>query len=234
MTFDEIVRDVAKRLNLTSPEAFQRIGQRVNERYRKVTSSIGMITSRRLTKDFTIDTTLPQYSALPDLTFTGFEKILRITTTPDDSVNSGVIVLKQLTYDEIEIIPPFPDRVPRAFAVKRMGSHEVTVRFDAYPAGTTFFLHVEGYDVADILADDAEPFLPEDFHDVLIEGAMSDELRKMEKAELAQIAEGKYEQRLSDLRMFIAKNAYQDIAQGRDKPSQLWYRPWFSRISMWD
>src|SRR6266496_3846343 len=220
MTFDQIVADVAGRLNLTSDEAITRIGQRVNERYRKVTSSIGMITSRRKIKDFTVDATTPEYSALPDITFTGFEKILRITTTNQGT--AGVIVLKINTIDEIENIQHFDDRLPRAFAIKRMGSQQVIITLDSFISNQTFDLHVEGYDLADVLADDAEPFLPEDFHDILIEGALADELFKMEKPQLSMAREQKYELRLGDLRMFIAKNAYQDVAQGRDKPSQLW------------
>lgn len=243
MTFDELVRDTAKRLNLTSQEAFERIGERINDRYKRVTSSIGLITSRRQVETFTIDPAAPGNSTdgvdafqLPDLTFTGFEKILRITTTlsgagPNDA---SVLVLKQLTFDEIKNVNRFLDRLPRAWAQKRMGAHQVTITLDSYTSTTEFDLTVEGYDVADVLADDAEPFFPTDFHDILVEGALADELMKMEKPQLSMVREQKYESRLSDLRMFIAKSAYLDIAQGKDKPSQLWYRPWFSRVSMWD
>lgn len=228
-TFDDMVEDVASRLNLTSIEAKQRIGIRINDRYKRVTSSIGMITSRRQESPITVDASI--LTTLPDLLIDGMEKVLRITYTAEDGRTR---VMKQLTYDEMKNVGPFPNRLPRAFAIKRMGAHEVTITLDSWLVSVPFDLQVEGYDVADVLADDAEPFLPEDFHDILVEGAMSDELRKMEKPDLAAIAEGKYEQRLSDLRMFIAKNAYMDVAQGRDKPAQLWYRPWFSRISMWD
>jgi hypothetical protein len=231
MTFDELVRDVAKRLNLTSPEAYQRIGERVNERYKKVTSSIGVITSRRKVADYTVNSNNTLYAQLPDITFTGIEKILRITTNPLPNTSKGVIVLKILTYDEIQNGFQAADRLPRAFAVKRMGSTQVTITLDSYVTNQDFNLHVEAYDLTDVLADDAEPFLPEDFHDVLTEGAMADELMKMEKPQLAMAREQKYEDRLGQLRMFIARNAYQDIAQGIDKPSQLWYRPWYTRIS---
>jgi hypothetical protein len=55
----------------------------------------------------------------------------------------------------------------------------------------------------------------------------------MEKYQLAADRENKFQQRLSDMRMFIAKSGYLDIAQGKDKPSQTWYRPWYSRITTW-
>ena len=233
MTFDEIVRDVADRTNLTSPEAFRRIGQRVNERYKKVTSSIGMEVTRRQTKDFTIDPSLPQYSQLPKITIHNFEKILRISTT-SNGPGTGVIVLKHLTFDEIENTTPFDDRVPRAYADVRMGTDLCEIQFDSFLGDTPFDLHVEGYDVADTLADDATPFLPMSYHDILIEGALADEYAKMQMMDISAFREQKYEDRLGQLRLFIAKNAYQDSAQGRDKPSLLWYRPWFSRVSMWD
>ena len=238
MTFDDIVRDVAGRLNLTSPEAFGRIGDRVNERYRRVTSSIGMITSRRQVQEFEIDPVTPSSSTsgvdatdLPDLTFSGFEKILRITHEDEDS--GGITVLKKMTYDQLDNVNRLTDRLPRAWADKRMGSHQVTISLDSWSSTTTFTLKVEGYDVADVLADDAEPFLPTDFHDILTEGAMADEYMKMEKPQLSAIREQKYESRLSDLRMFIAKSGYMDTYQGKDRPSQ-WYQTWRGRTLMWE
>lgn len=238
-TFDEMVQDVAKRLNLTSPEALQRIGERINERYKKVTSSIGLITSRRQTRDFEIDPVTPANSTsgvdatdLPNLTIFGFEKILRITRTDDDT--GGVTILKKVTFDRVENINQQTDRLPHAWADKRMGSGFVVITLDSYTAGDPFTLHVEGYDITDVLADDAEPVLPTDFHDILIEGAMADELMKMEKLQLSTIREQKFESRLSDLRMFIAVNGYQDIYQGKDRPNQLWYQHWLSRITIFE
>lgn len=229
MTFDELVRDVASRLNLTSPEAFQRIGQRINERYRKVSSSIGMLTSRRQVRDFTVDPTAP--NILPDYVIDGFEKIHRIVRL--DPASGSITVMKILSYDDVANITQFTDRIPHAFAIKRMGAHEVTITFDSFTTTSPFTIKVEGYELADVLADDAEPFMPESFHDILIEGAMADELSKMEKPELAQMREAKYESRLSDLRYFIAKNSYQDVTQGLSKPAVLWYRTWWSRISLY-
>ena len=55
---------------------------------------------------------------------------------------------------------------------------------------------------------------------------------KTQLTTLAQAQEQKYEMRLSDLRMFIARSSYLDIVQGKDKPRQLWYRPWYSRITI--
>ena len=228
MTFDEIVQDVMDRLNLTSEDARNRIGIRVNDRYRRATTSIGMITSRRTMIPITID---PDVSTtLPDYIVDGMEKVLRITRTDDNS--GGVSVLPCLTYDEITNVP-VNDRSPRAWAVKRMGSNNVTITFDTAPT-EPFTLKIEGYDLADVLADDAEPHFPASYHDLLVEGAMADELKKMEKPQFAVDSEQRYQERLSDLKMFIARNAYMDMYQGKTKPNELWYRPWNIRTSIWN
>lgn len=229
MTFTEIVAEVADRLNLTSSAAMIRIGKYVNKRYRWVTSGIGLQTSRRVVLDVEIDPT-DVGSTLPEYTFTDIEKILKITMTAD---NGGVTVLKEKTYDEITMIGTI-SRLPRSWAVKRMGSGEVIVVFDSFPATDTFTVHVEGYEIPEVLEDDMEPYLPASFHDILVEGAMSDEYMKMEKPGMAQAAEAIFTQRYSDLRMFIATSAWKDIAQGKDKPGQLWFRQWFSRVSIWN
>lgn len=228
MTFTTIVQQVMDRLNLSSPEARDRIGAAVNQRYKMSTSSIGVETSRRKIVTMTLDPN-EVGNILPDLEVEGIEKVLKVTLPID---GQRIRVLKQLTFDELTNIESVR-ALPRAWAVKYMGSQTSTITFDSValdPIEAT----IEGYDLTDVLADDAQPFMPEDFHDLLVEGAMSDELRKMEKPQLAQISEQRYEQRLSDLRMFIAKNAYLDIIQGKDKPNQLWYRPWYSRTSMWN
>jgi len=228
VTFDEMVNDVMDRLNLTSTDARDRIRIRVNDRYRRVTSAIGLNTSRRFTKDVTIPA---GNTALPDVLIEGMEKVVRITRTPDGQ--SGITVLPQVTYDEIDNVATV-DGNPQRWAIKRMGAGQVIISLDSYPTTTDLTLHVEGYDIADTLADDMEPFFPSDFHDILIEGAMSDELRKMEKPQLAQIAEQNYERRLSDLRMFIAKSSYLDIFQGKNRPRSLGYRPWTSRTGLYN
>lgn len=223
MTFDDLVSEVMDRLNLTSEDARTRVGKRVNDRYKRTTSSIGLITSRRVTIDVTIDPTAID-STLPDYTVVGIEKIIRITS---NFPTEGIRTLKELTYDELTGVLTLA-QTSRAWAVKLMGSGQVTFTIDSF-TNDVFTLSVEGYVISDTLSDDAEPFMPGDFHDILVAGAMADELDKMEKPQLAQIQEQKYEARLSDLRMFIAKSEWLDIVQGKDKPDCFWYRNWFSR-----
>lgn len=222
MTFDEIVNKVRDRLNLTSPASVIRVGERVNEVYKEVTASIGLQTSRRVTVNVTID---QNTAGLPDVTIPNVEKVLRIMIRDD---NGGLITLSQMTYDSLTQIQT-ASGTPRSYAVNRIGASEVVVTLDSIPTASTTLI-CECYDHAEDLVGNQEPYLPSSFHDLLVEGAMAKELRKMEKPELATIAENKYQQRLSDLRMFIAKNAYMDIYQA--KPSPLWFREWSARLNL--
>lgn len=228
MTFDAIVSKVLDRLNLTSVDATNRVGEYVNDRYRQATSSIGLEPVRL--QATTVVVTAGQVG-LPEITATDYDKINRIMLVDTDVSPNTFRVLKEMTYDELTSIPTNSD-LPHAWAVKTFGAHSITYVLDAYTPTDPFTLNLNGYTRLTDISSSTEPVFPEDFHDILIHGAMSDELRKMEKPDLAGIAEGKYESRLSDLRMFIAKSAYLDIAQGKDRPSVSWYRPWYSRVSM--
>lgn len=226
MTFDTIVAKVMKRMNLTSSDATTRIGEFVNERYRQATSSIGLEPVRL---QATTVTFAAGYAGLPEITANDYDKINRVQLLDTTVTPSTTRTLKEMTYDELTSMPT-NNGLPHAYAIKLMAAHSVTYVIDAYPT-TAFSLRLDGYSRLQDASGSAEPIFPEDFHDLLIHGAMADELRKMEKPQLAQTAEGKYDGRVSDLRMFIAKSAYLDIAQGKDKPSVSWYRPWYSRVS---
>jgi hypothetical protein len=185
MTFDEIVQDVMTRLNLTSEDARVRVGQRVNERYKKTTSSIGLITSRRATFTLIVDPNdTARWPNLPEMDVIGLEKIMKITTIGTGDDPEGILVLKELTFDELDNMRDL-ERPARGWALKRMGAGMSTIRLDSFatPTGDSTVdsqtLNFEGYDVAPILEDDAVPFMPTDYHDILIEGAMADELNKL-------------------------------------------------------
>lgn len=223
MTFDQIVDRVLDRLNLTSVEATTRVGENLNDRYRQVTSSIGLEPVRIGTSDITVN--LTNYPDLPELEITTFDKLTKIMLVDGTALRT----LKELTYDELTNTPTVT-QTPNNWAVKEMGAHSVTIVVDGYTTDDATF-RLQGYTRLTDISGTTEPVFPEDFHDILVDGAMADELRKMEKPQLAMEREAKYEQRLSDLRMYIAKSAYMDIVQGKNKPSLTWYWPWYSRIS---
>ncbi len=62
------------------------------------------------------------------------------------------------------------------------------------------------------------PTFPEQFHDILVYGAMAIELDKMEKPDRQAAAEARFQGRLSELRFFIATSAYLTIYQGKTGP----------------
>lgn len=217
MTFSQIVAEAMDRLNLTSSDAQTRVGKEVNDRYRRLTTSIGLDTTRR--------TQVYATAALANrtMTFTGIEKLLAVIDKSQVATGGQEIVLSQITMDEMHITPlrgnlvpgtDTPTGMPRHYAVIRVHPNAVDIFMDIVPT-TGFQLYADGLMNAATLGTNDSPDFPESYHDILVWGAMADEYRKMEKLNLMQDAEKNYETRLSDLRMFIAKSAYLAIYQGR-------------------
>lgn len=203
--------DTCERLNLTSDEAKGRVGRGINSRYRRLTSSIGLETTRRtqVSKAASI--------GVQTITFTGIEKVLAIIDK-----SSGIdIPLTQITPDEMHVIS-LGNEPPRHFSINRVYSTSVDILVDCIPT-TTFTLYADGYITLSTLAGSQAPAFPESFHDILIFGAMADEYRKMEKMQLYQLCEADYEKRLSDLRMLIAKSGWQDQYQGKSVTNKRWW-----------
>lgn len=204
MTFDEIVTEVKDRLNLTSSDATTRIGRAVNVMYRRVTSGLGLQVARRITG--VIGTTS---IGVQKFTFTGIEKIERILDTRSGSTKE----IDERTFEEIRVINPSSSDTPHMWAVEKMGPSSVTVRLDVLPQ-TAFQLLADGLETAATLSGSQVPNFNQDFHDVLVEGVIADELRKQEKPVLARIAQDTYDKRLSELRFFIVKSANANLKAG--------------------
>jgi len=205
MTFTELVQAVMDRCDLTSSDATARVGREINSYYKRVTSTLGLVTARRTTV---------QQNATPGvryITFSGIEKVLSVQ---DRSVTPTTF-LKMVSVEEIDDAAVGTGQ-PTMAAVYNLAAQAVTVYLDTVPQ-TAFTLYAEGYDLADTLAGSQTPLFPESFHDVLIEGAVIDERLKQEKLGLAEAARETYDARLSDLRMFLQTSAYQDIHQGKRK-----------------
>lgn len=211
MIFDELVSETAERLNLTSDEAKGRVGRGINSRYRRLTSSIGLETTRR-----TQVSTSAQVGN-QTMTFTGIEKVLAVIDK-----SSGVDVpLVQITPDEMHVAP-LSNQPPRHFSVNRVYATSIDILVDCIPT-SAFTLYADGYITISTLSGNGVPAFPESFHDILIFGAMADEYRKMEKMQLYQLCEADYEKRLSDLRMLIAKSGWQDQYQGKTVTNKRWW-----------
>ena len=211
MNVSELVEHIADETNQTSPEAKSRIARQLNKRYLQVTSSIGMVTTRReeVSKAATINN---RY-----ITFTGVEKL----DTVYRKVGTKQVILQQITHDEMLLESPRSEP-PTKFSVFSTTSTTVTIWLDCKPT-TTFTLYASGLADFSTLTNLDRPAFPESFHDVLVYGVCADEYRRKEKTTLAKEAEETFQRRLSDLKMFIAKSAYLDIYSGKLQPSEGWW-----------
>lgn len=201
MTFTDIQTDLMDRLNLTSPDAQTRVGRAINRKYKEVTSSIGLEVARRT--EVQADATL----GVRELTFSSIEKVIAII----DKSSGSNRVLKEVTKQELNNKAAHTE-LPREYAIERMGASSVTIYLDCIPQ-TAFTLYAEGHETASTLSGVMEPAFPESYHDILIEGVLADEYRKMNNTEMMRTSLAIFEKRLSDLRMWIAKSSYLDIVQ---------------------
>ena len=203
-TFNELQLDIADRMNLSSDDALARIFREINTRYRRVTSSLGLDASRRVVR--TADATIGER----DLTFSSMEHLEAVYI----EVNGENKPLKEITHTEM-LTEPLVGEPPSKYAVTSITATSVTVTVNCVPT-TAFTLVAVGLNVSETLAGVADsPAIPESFHDILIYGVLADEYRKKEKFDLMRESELVYEQRLADLRMFLAKSAFLEITQGK-------------------
>lgn len=210
MTFDQIATEVMDRLNYSSSTALTRVGRAINRKYRLVTSSIGLQLSRRVRVQQAMSI------GISTVTFTNTEKVIGL-------INQNVTPyrnLKELSIEELRNSQPYTaSDGPSSYAVVAQASDSITVEVNCIPQ-TAFILFADVHQSVIDLVGTAEPAFPKSFHDILIEGVIADELRKMEKSALAQYAQHEFDRILSDLRMWIAKANYVDIYQGKNQDTR--------------
>lgn len=211
MIFEELVSEVCERLNLTSDEAKSRVGREINSRYKRVTTSIGLDVSRQLMVPITLN---DSGSADTEHRATGIvsaEKVLAFM----DRTSTRDVILQRVTVDELLVLPINTSK-PSCWAEYRMSGTNVTVLFDMkLTSPATYSVYANTISKVTTLAGNNAPAFPESFHEILIFGTMADEYRKMEKPSFAKECEDDFERRLSDLRMFLARSAWQQIYQGK-------------------
>lgn len=206
MTFTEIVAEICERCDYTSDDAFTRVGRLVNLCYRRVTTSINLNPSRAEYANPALTVVGQGY-----VTFIGMEKVKRVYRTSDSGAK---VFLDEITIDELQDMASPVEGTPRFWAVKNITATTVVVALDALP-GTVYTLYADGSDTQELLSGMMAPKFPESFHDVLIEGVLKDEYKKLHKRDLAADSKNEYENRMSDLRMWIVKSAYLKIKQGQ-------------------
>lgn len=202
----------ADALNLSSPDAKIRIARGINMRYKRVTSAIGLIPTRREEVNAIVS------AGSRYVEFTGIEKVDIVFYMTGGKKR----ILSQLTNDEMQATNVRTAWPPRYYSEKSIGPQSVTLQIDCTPEEDTT-LFAMGLADATTLSNIDEPRFPESFHDILIHGVLADEYRKMEKLQYARDAEQDFERRLSDLKMFIAKSAYLTIYPGKHAKSDGWW-----------
>jgi hypothetical protein len=149
--------------------------------------------------------------------FSNVEKIIdvynrAVTPPPYQRLDRRLDIV---TIEEIRAEMPYAAAdVPTKYAISAHTADSVTIEINRVPQ-TAFTLYADAHQAVADLSGSNEPAFPESFHDIIIEGVMADELRKMEKPELSQIAQQEYNKLLSDLRMWVAKENALDIYQGK-------------------
>lgn len=200
MTFLELQNAVMNRLNLTSTDARTRIKAELNLRYREVQSSVSLAKTRYGTITFTTT------SGVSNVTQSGVAKLLTVfdPITLDQPLN-------EVSLDQLRWLDPSESvqGIPTDYAIVKHINDSLTLKLYPQPVATATLTADALLAGTDMTADGDVPTIPTDYHDILVHGALYDELMKMEKMRpLAEQEEAKFQRRLSDLRYFIAKSAY--------------------------
>src|SRR3990167_7771375 len=205
MIFTDIRVEIMDRLGYTSTTAQTRVGRAINRLYREVGTSIGL--------SFTRQTAASEVVTIgnANVTFSESEKVLQVWRL--DGSSNPVVLDEVLLAEMRDSIIPTSDK-PTAWALFSTTSNGVTIRINASPE-TAYTIYADVIAEVSDLSGSNEPAFPESFHDILIEGVLKDEYRKLEKVALARDSEATFQRRLSDLRMFVAKSNYLDIQQGK-------------------
>ncbi len=205
MTFTQMVTKVTDYAlaGSASSETTARVGRSLNATYRRITSMLGLDTSRFVTRSASMTV------GVSTVTFTEIEKIDRILDTTD---STAIRLLTQTSIHEIRSTQP-GESEPIRWALQNTDADSVTVRFDTVPQ-SAYSLQADGWTTLSDLSGSDEPIFPESFHDILVWYVVSEELLKKEKDKLAGIYAQKAEQLLADLRFYLADSHTQDTRQG--------------------
>jgi len=137
----------------------------------------------------------------------------KITRVWYEGTGDEKIFLDERTIDELrdESVVPSGD-TPSKWAQLSVASLTVTILLDMKPL-TGYELFCDGYGTTGELTGDDEPAFSEDYHDLLVEGPLKDEYKKLKQLSLANDSKLEYERILGDLKFHNAKSAYLRIRQ---------------------
>jgi hypothetical protein len=204
LTFTEIQTAIKDRLNYNNTATDTRLGNSINRIYKQVTSSIGVRRARYN------NTSMAVTADNPEVVFSGVEKLLTVWRQSD---SGSPTILREVPMERLREALASDSDKPNYYAIKKQTSNTVTIRLDHTP-DTAYTLYADVIAEVSDLSGSNEPAFPESFHDILVEGVLMEEYRKLEKVALARDSERTYKERLSDLRMFLATSASMDMYQG--------------------
>ena len=199
-----MVSDICGRLNLVSAEAIARVGQELNDHYRRVTATIGLEPLRYVTRS--MNTTLGGDT----VTFTGIEKIDRVFET---SADGHVYVLKPVSVAQLRESPYLGgDRY--SYCVLHQTADSITIQLPGQALGVTT-LYADGWSTLANMAGSDRPAIPESFHSsILCNSVIGDEYLRKEKPELADRFFLMADAALKELRFTLADAPPIDWRQG--------------------
>jgi hypothetical protein len=213
MTFEEIVAEIADRLNLTSDTAITRIGRSVNERYKWLCTSMGLQTTSQgvVSATTTVGSDLLTFGPIP-YKVSRLESVFNPAYPRPNTLNQvSLVILRNMTAGTDPA---------QNYAIYETFADRWTIKLDSQ-ASSPYELQADALISKPTLSGADVPKFPEAYHDTLVYGGMATELDKMEKPDLAQVQEARWADRNSELRLFIAKSGYMDIYQGRTAPGTL-------------
>lgn len=197
MTFQNVQDRVMARGNRSSTEARARIKDFINERLRAVQTSVGLGRTRQ--GIVSVNTT----SGTATVTTTGLVKVQSVTLPALNRVLEQVETLDIRRFDS----DASTSAAPAYFAVNKFNATTVSLTLWPKP-DATYALSIEGVLVGtDLSANSDVPGLPEDFHDILVFGALADEHYHDGDTKTGDRMESKFEARKRELRYFVNKTA---------------------------
>lgn len=203
MTFTEIQTRITDYLLLSSSEADTRVGNAINQHYKRLTAMLGMDTTRFTT--ITQTTT----NGVATVTFAEIEKIDRILDTTD---STDIRLLQETSIHDIRSNQPRTGE-PLKWAVNNTDADSVVVRLDTLPQ-STYSLQADGVTTLSTLSGSQEPVFPESFHDILVFAVISEELLKKGNVQLAREYERKAGELTNELRFHLADTSTYAVRQG--------------------
>lgn len=209
MTFVELQDDVLDRIGNSEPRARQRIKRALNEWHRRICAEVGL-----------------DYLLAPATSYMSF-----VAGTPAYELDAGVrkiyaitipslrVSLRETTFANIRELDPSRDTlgIPALYALQGLRTLHL------YPIpDSTVTATIDGQGtIADLVADDAQPLIPSEFHHLLSIGALSREYEKVDDQRRFLTARKDLEAGIADLKHYVHTRALTGLRGGVAPPSRL-------------